>query len=286
MSSTSSPEAAAPASADVDLAAILRHIWTGKLLLITCLGGMLLVALIYLAVTPPIYEATALVEVKTQPPLLPIADPSRESGDPEQLLNTIERKLQRQALYQKVMKHAEPHWMWKGKFGGTKSLGAYEPAELASMLAANTRIQIQRKTRLIAIKVRHNDPEVASDLANGIFDEFSVEQQIGRARLLDEALYEVQAQREVILERLKFPSIAQSEATADRELLSQLTLRVKELQLLSDVSASPVTLVDPASEPISPVEPDKAMVLLGSLVIGGFLGLFLIWALTLFKPVK
>lgn len=255
---------------DVDLAGLIRKLWARKFLLATCMVVALGIALVSLKLVPTLFEATVILEESTSSQdILGIEEPQRNPRD-DSGLYTIEQKLQQASLFLEIVQTNDPE------------LSTAPALQRALELKQQTRVQVLRRTRLIAVSVRDTNPETAQRLANEIAYTFMDREINTRRSLLDNQIDFLQSQVQEIQARIK-NSAPSSERQIGEAQLRTLAERIGELQLLARYPSSSVSIVEKAWIPQRPVAPDYPATLFGALAMGIFVGLILIWLIDLLR---
>lgn len=150
---------------------------------------------IYLQTAPKFYESVGSVEVSSQAPdVLNIQGlPPEDSRDLEQL-RTIERNMASSALLLRVV-----------RANGLTAAADFAPAgsteqEAVALLAKRTRVELDRGTRVVVIRVEDTDPARAKSLVESLvagYDHWIKERREGLARQAGEGLAREEARLRV-----------------------------------------------------------------------------------------
>jgi capsular exopolysaccharide synthesis family protein len=124
----------------------------------------------YLAITKPVYQSTAVVQVgqRETSNIQVTPNGSGEDLSSEDAVKTIEQNMQSYDLFEAVVKLPDiandPDFL-VGFPGGD---GPPSASDLADWIRGNTKIQLQHGTRLIDVTVYHRVPQVAQKLAEAL----------------------------------------------------------------------------------------------------------------------
>ncbi|MCB1234093.1 MAG: hypothetical protein KDM91_03370 [Verrucomicrobiae bacterium] len=236
---------------------------------------------------PKIYEATAWLEVLPHDPrVLDIDGVVDAEPDEADFLRTVEIKLRRASLFERVME-TEP-------FPSRAEVAGLDAGERAQWLADRARARLVRQTRLVSVTVEDRDPDLATKLAAAIVDAFLDEETawrrdaagIAREFLNEEAARvhrELDAAEEALREMEKARAESPDpepgadyreklrEADAARDFDRVVRERGRELEAAERLAALPFRLAEPARASRNPVRPDRFAVLAVSLVAAAFL---------------
>jgi len=149
---------------------ILSRLWV----VVICFLTMILLAVGYLNVATPLYEATTTVQVETREAKLFTAGTDQQEQDlrGQDILNTIVQNLQRLSLYERVL--ARPDIRGDKQFlpepvpEGEHLTSQQE----AMMLNRYIKVTLRRNTRLIDVIVLHPVPAMAQKISNAIVEEY------------------------------------------------------------------------------------------------------------------
>jgi len=230
---------------EIDLWRILHVLLAKKWRIAQSVAVFLFTALLYLAFTPPVYEATTLVEVQ----------PLHNSNNAE-IVNSVERLLKRDSLFRKVVKSPliQENKAWQQHLGR-----ATELPDQAAILKKSTKVHLEKGTYLISISVQHSDPKLTKELATAIAQEFRKEQESRRN------------------------SFGSSDPEASLNPLAEFALSTtvqtqqkpnRPMVLLT----TPVEVVEEAFIPSNPIAPNAFRVLTTAIILGGVVGLVLVWS--------
>ena len=108
----------------------------------------------------PIYEATSMLEMSIRPSRIlatrgAVMEPDT-SGTVEEVFNTRLARLRSRAMLEQVL----------ARFYVTNPNTTIADSELIAILSKDTKLSLQRRSRLVQIAVRSNDPQLAASLAN------------------------------------------------------------------------------------------------------------------------
>ena len=158
-----------------------RRVWLLALLPVVslALGG------VYLACTPPIFEARTTVQVEQQAPPVVSGQDAREDLKTADVLKTIEQNLSNTALLLRVAKvnslaeDARFTGEKKGLLARLTALVKSSPATpltdagLTRALSDRVKVSLRRGTRLIDVVVSGQDPELARQISQSIVSEYA-----------------------------------------------------------------------------------------------------------------
>lgn len=137
-----------------------------------CTGVALLLAIIYLIRTTPVYEAKTTVEVEQEESkiLNNVEDVRKQDLDKIETLKTIEQNLQSQTIFFRVAQNFD--LKNDPDFRAEAKAGSLTDEQAAGMLAGMVDVRLRRGTRLIDIFVDHSKPLMAQKLANEVVREY------------------------------------------------------------------------------------------------------------------
>jgi polysaccharide biosynthesis transport protein len=156
----------------MDLFHLYHRIVSRWRIVLAVIVGCLILAGIYLAVTPRIYSSRAVLQVR-QPggKLLDAATSGADDGVSPEVLKTVEQNLTSQSLLLRVVHTA--HLADDAGFAPPKSNGAsYLDSELLALLQSRLSIEVRRGTRLIDVMVEDRDPVRAERLARALVSQY------------------------------------------------------------------------------------------------------------------
>lgn len=171
---------------------ILAH----RLILMASITLGVLLGFLYLRVTTPVYESTAVVEVGTKDSststLRDSPAPSEDESKNSEFLRTVEQTLQSNTLLDRVIENH--HLLGDPRFLPPNS-PAHTRKQQVNALSSMVEVKLRRGTRLIELTTYSTDPRFAHQLANWVIEEYikqNSELQEGNAEnvfrfLLDEA---------------------------------------------------------------------------------------------------
>lgn len=212
---------------------ILTILLERKWLIAGCVILALAAGVAYLKLTSPVYRATALIEVPEQGRNAAGFDEQDYSGD--EVLNTIERNLQRLSLIRRVLERPEIRDLKPFKDSFDEPVESMNPIRVAENVRDWSRIQLEKGTRLIMVSVEHTDPALAKDLSNAIIEEFvkeraemrsgssasAAESLVGEAERIGKQLRESQG----LLEKMKDAIALREKIEEQEDELATLTQR-------------------------------------------------------------
>jgi capsular exopolysaccharide synthesis family protein len=156
-------------------------LWTAAVprlwLFFLCLLTVVLLAVIYLMVTPKVYESIATVQVEqTEQRAYQATDKNQAAEDDlkgDDVVKTIEQDLQNYSLFVKVV--SDPKIANDPRFlvGYPKTATPPSVSDLAGWLEGNTKVEARHGTRLIDVTVYHQVPAMAQELAQDLIDSFT-----------------------------------------------------------------------------------------------------------------
>lgn len=250
--------------------------WLIGLVVLLALSG----AIVYLIVTPKIYESRAVVQVQqAAQKVVTIQDINQEDYKQADAVKTIEQSLLSETLLLRVVKvnglDKDPIFAKPKKDGAP-----YADPELIALFKARVAVTLRRGTRLIDVVVGDTDPERAQRLAQSMIKEYenlnfegqsndsktATDSLVQEANRLKEKLHkseqEVQQYREdhhavsledkqnIIVEQLKELNQKVTDAKSDRlklesdyETIQRIkTKNPEDLLLLSSVASLPAVM--------------------------------------------
>ena len=172
----------------LDFTRLFQIAWRRAWLPVLCGALALAAGFAYLAVTPKIYEAHAVVQVEQSPRRVMDFKDTGDDGDykSSDVLKTFEQVLTNGSLLERVV--AANHLAQNPLFAPPRPGGAtYTPAELRERMAAKVNVSLRRGTRLIDILVDDRDPALAAQLAQSLVDEYHRQNLEQRLRASQEA---------------------------------------------------------------------------------------------------
>ena len=128
----------------------------------------------YLAVTKPIYEATAVVQVEQRVQSSITATPSADGDDltSDDAVKTIEQNMQSFDTFEAVVKNPDIANDPDFRVGYSHGDESSTTTDLADWLRNNTKIALRHGTRLIDVTVYHRVPRMAQKLAQALVDSY------------------------------------------------------------------------------------------------------------------
>jgi len=157
---------------------ILSRLWV----VVICFLTMILLAVGYLNVATPLYEATTTVQVETREAKLFTAGTDQQEQDlrGQDILNTIVQNLQRLSLYERVL--ARPDIRGDKQFlPEPVAEGEHLTSQQeAMMLNRYIKVALKRNTRLIDVIVLHPVPVMAQKISLAIVEEYLSERSSSR----------------------------------------------------------------------------------------------------------
>jgi polysaccharide biosynthesis transport protein len=250
--------------------------WLIGLVALLALAG----AIVYLIVTPKIYESWAVVEVQqAAQKVVTIQDINQEDYKQADAVKTVEQSLLSETLLVRVVKanglDKDPTFAPPKKDGSP-----YADSELAALFKSRVSVALRRGTRLIDVVVGDTDPDRAQQVAQSMIKEYehlNFEGQSGDSKIATDSLIleanrlkeklhkseqEVQQYREdhhavsledkqnIIVEQLKELNQKVTDAKSDRlklesdyETIQRLkTKNPEDLLLLSSVASLPAVM--------------------------------------------
>ncbi|MEO6786376.1 MAG: exopolysaccharide transport family protein, partial [Chthoniobacteraceae bacterium] len=174
-----------------DVEALYQVVRGRAWLIAACAIGGLLLAAVYVATSPDVFEATATVHVEEEDPTVaPIQDVTKEDFRQPEDLKTVEVELQARTLLWRVIEKnkldKDPEFFKPGILH--RILG--HPVTKDDMIIALTKkfkVKQNRGTRLIDITAKHTNPKMAQTLARSLIDEYVNQNIEWRARPSKEA---------------------------------------------------------------------------------------------------
>jgi capsular exopolysaccharide synthesis family protein len=165
------------------IAAVLERKW----IILGCLGGTLLLGLIYIMITPKTYSATTVVQVlQEESKFVKIEDVNSEDLEQAEVLKTIETNLTSSPLLLGVIDHLKlttAELGLKPKPDGSQ----YTDYELVQALNDNVVVKLMRGTRLINVTASNTNPVLAQQISGEIVNEYVRINTAQRAGLSSEA---------------------------------------------------------------------------------------------------
>ncbi len=136
---------------------IRKRIWT----LVSTFGLIVMVVVVVTLLTPPVYEASAQLQIDSQP-MGNVSLEASSGGDGGQYLSEQEYfNTQHKKLWSRVQAATVAERLELSKLPGYTDL---EPDELVTALRSKVIIEPLKGTRLVWIYVRANDPDLASQI--------------------------------------------------------------------------------------------------------------------------
>lgn len=178
-------EPARVVQSDLDLGAIIQILRRRARVIALWTLAALVVGIIYLLVTPKIYEAKTVVQVEqNERAVVSTADVVPETYGTPEILKTFEQNLDSNALLLRVAKinHLDQDPRYTSERGGLlqplralfskKAGGAPADAELIRRMEGRTSVKLRRGTRLVDVVVSAQDPTLAVQLSRSLVDEY------------------------------------------------------------------------------------------------------------------
>ena len=182
-----------PLAGDIDFHR-LGYLLRAKAALIAAIAGAIFVgALIYVLFATRIYESRAVIQVLQEPQkVVDITEVSEEKPETIDYLNTVVQAFTSRKLLLRVIRSTE--------LSGNPSFAPpekadlnYHETELADRLSRMVDVSLRRGTRLVDVKVFHQDPQTAKVIATALVDEFlqaQFEQRRELSRLANKFLHQ------------------------------------------------------------------------------------------------
>ena len=172
---------------ELDFQKLIIAVLERKWVILGCLGGTLLLGLIYILITPKTYSATTVVQVlQEQSKFVNIEDVSTEDLEQVEILKTIETNLASSPLLLGVidrLKLTPAQLGLKPKPDGS----LYTDYELVEALNDQVVVKLMRGTRLINVTDSNTNPLLAQQISGEIVDEYVRINTAQRAGLSSEA---------------------------------------------------------------------------------------------------
>jgi capsular exopolysaccharide synthesis family protein len=141
-------------------------------LVVVCVAAALVVAVVFLARTPRIFQAHAVVQVEQEDAKVVKAEQVvSEDLRGLETMNTVAQKMANPALIEEVLD--ANHLLPAGGNSATRE-------EALSRYSRNVKATLRRNTRLIDLTVRDADPQVAATVANGLIARYLEEDAKGQ----------------------------------------------------------------------------------------------------------
>ena len=148
-------------------------------------------------------------------------------------------------------------------------------AKAVNLLSGVDSVTEDGKSRLITLSVSWGDPDLASEWANEMVTQLN-------EQLRNEAIVESQ-NRVGYLEQ----ELAKTTLKDMRDVLYKLLESEKQKAMLANVKEDfALEVIDPAIPPREPFEPNRKFIIVGGLLLGGFLSLFVIFLLEFLKKLN
>ncbi len=263
-----------------------------RAVLVQSLLGAICVALVYLVLAKPTYEAESLILVDQAQKNLLAADPLRSVLPADNAYVESEVEILRSpALALAVVNQAnlrdDPEYGpgpapldWALDALGVKPLAPeteFETqARVLDRFLDHRSIERRGLTYVIAIKVRADTPVRAAELTNmlaGLYVETQVDQKIAKS---------LEA-RDILKAQIETATTAVQDARAEldrinaQEQLELLAARLSDLETQSNLQVADSRIISPALPPLNPSGPSAAFVMLLALVGGVILGCSLVY---------
>jgi polysaccharide biosynthesis transport protein len=236
--------------------------WLIVLTMLACMSG----ALAMVALQDPVYEAEALIAVRTQPGDSLFGSSDQQRGSDDRVLRTEIRVLESDLVYERLL----------------QNLGLEGPVPRASGRADGT-------TFIVGVNVRSGTPEVSQALADGYVQAYLDTKRDQVVSGLDAASQELENQIEA-LEAQIVGLDAQVAAVPENERLdlqqglasqrqylvnqqAEFKQRLDQIRVDASLSSGGAQLVQPARLPGFPIEPTPKRTLAVALLFGLLLGL-------------
>jgi succinoglycan biosynthesis transport protein ExoP len=172
---------------EVDFQKLIIAFLDRKWVILGCLGGTLLLGLIYICITPKTYSATTVVQVlQEESKYVNIEDVNTEDLEQAEVLKTIETNLTSSPLLLGVidsLKLTPAQIGLKPKPDGS----AYTDYELVQALNDDLVVKLMRGTRLINVTASNTNPVLAQQISGEIVNEYVRINTAQRAGLSSEA---------------------------------------------------------------------------------------------------
>jgi len=174
-------------SGEIDFQKLYYALLDRKWLVLGCMGGMILLGVLYIIITPKTYSATTVVQVEqAESKFVNIEDISKQDLEQAEVLKTIETNLTSSSLLLGVidsLKLTPAQIGLKPKQDGT----AFTDVEKVEALGDNVTAKLVRGTRLINITASNPSPVLAQQIADEVVKEYARINTAQRAGLSSEA---------------------------------------------------------------------------------------------------
>ncbi len=260
---------------ELDFGEMIRVVLFYSRTIVLVMGLSLVLGLIYAFCFPPTFKATTFLKVPESSPMgdrtMGLLDFLSAGGNQMdtyteicQLKTVANRAIQALTLQDKA-----------------EYQGLSQEA-LLEKLRKNVEVASIKKSTLVSITVKSQDPQLAADLANAWSQAFiDVNLDLIRSAATSKRKF-IQEQVDNIQTELKNPNLRlDEESKADEVMYDSLMGKLKEARVAENVEDPGIVIVDPATKPLKPVSPKKTEAVLASLLIGLAVGIqlafFLNW---------
>ncbi|MFZ5806613.1 MAG: polysaccharide biosynthesis tyrosine autokinase [Verrucomicrobiota bacterium] len=160
----------------IDFHEMLYAVYSRFWIILFCVIGSLAIAVWHLKSTPPVYQATATVQVEsTEGKIVKIEEIGATDTKEDSFIKTIEQKFRRYDLAFKVAQDLRlSERPFFTSWGNKDNDATY--VKIAEHILRSINVKLRRETRLIDISVDMLDPALAQEIANGLVSEFMKEE--------------------------------------------------------------------------------------------------------------
>ncbi|MFZ5805970.1 MAG: GumC family protein [Verrucomicrobiota bacterium] len=213
----------------------LLHTTFSKLWLIAlCVLIMIFAGLLYISTATPIFEAVATIQVEqAEQKIVKIDDITSEDLKQTEILKTMEQKLQRRSLIQRVVRRLNltTHKSFEPMF--EKNTKEKPEDVLVRYLEDCISVGLRRGTRLIDVMVQLPDRKLVKEIANTLVDEFTKETTETRSDTSQSAHHFLLEEAERLKTKLSTSELALQRYNTVIQLKERILEQEKEIDTLA-----------------------------------------------------